>query len=60
LQAGIQQGEFKENINIHASAVSILGLINGVSVIWLTNQNSFSIKDYSKDIAMNFLNGLKK
>lgn len=60
LQAGINQGEIKENINIHATAISILGLVNGISTLWLINQNGFSINDYANSITESFLNGIKK
>lgn len=59
LQAGIEQGEIVKDINIHATAISILGLVNGVTTLWLINQKGFSSKDYAKDIANSFLDGLK-
>lgn len=59
LKSGIDQGEIKENINIQAISISILGSINGISMLWLINQNEFSIKEYAKDIAEYFLSGIK-
>lgn len=60
LVAGIKQQEISENINVQATAISILGLINGVSSLWLINQSLFSTKKYAQDIANCFLKGIKK
>ena len=59
LQAAIEQGEIAENTNIKAVAVSILGLVNGTSALWLINQTGFSIKEYAGNISECFVAGIK-
>jgi TetR/AcrR family acrAB operon transcriptional repressor len=55
---GIQANEFRSDLDPQSAAVAIVGLVNGVTMLWLMSPQSFSLKKKAATIADSFLLGL--
>lgn len=58
IKAGIVAGEFRRDLKPKAAAISLAGMLNGVSISWLLDPRRFSIKSMAEPIADSFLKGL--
>ena len=59
-QAGIEQGALRDDLPAEAMARSLLGLQNGLAMLWLSNPGLFSIKNEAGRFAEIFLSGIAK
>jgi AcrR family transcriptional regulator len=57
-QAGIQQGALPSNLDPAVAARAFLAYQNGLSMLWLTNPQAFSIKESAAQFAEVFLHGI--
>lgn len=58
-QMGIAQNELRPDLDPVAAARSMLAFQNGLAMLWLANQDAFSIKESAPVLADIFLNGIK-
>jgi AcrR family transcriptional regulator len=55
---GIESGEIRPDVNPEAAAIAALGLVNGVTIIWLLDRAAFSLKERAEEMVEIFLRGL--
>lgn len=60
IQKGIAAGEIRPEVNAQTSALAALGLVNGVTSLWLIDQTAFSLKDIAPEVVDLFLQGIIK
>jgi TetR/AcrR family acrAB operon transcriptional repressor len=58
VEQGIATGEIRANVKPDDAALAIIGLTNGLSLIWLMDQKRFSLKARAEDVVDTFLQGL--
>ncbi len=59
VEQGIATGEIRANVKPEDAALAIIGLINGLSLIWLLDQKRFSLSERAEGVVDTFLAGLK-
>lgn len=60
LREGIASGELRPDIQPETTATAALGLINGVTTLWLMDPSSFSLRDSSAEMVDLFLRGISQ
>jgi TetR/AcrR family acrAB operon transcriptional repressor len=58
MKEGVRSGELKANLNTRSAALSFIGLISGISSLWLLDEGLFSIKRQAETMADFFFNGI--
>jgi TetR/AcrR family acrAB operon transcriptional repressor len=58
MKEGVRSGEFKENLNTRSAALGFIGLISGISSLWLLDNSLFSVKRQAETIADIFFGGI--
>ncbi len=60
IRKGIATGEIKQEVNPETAALAALGMVNGVTGIWLVDPTAFSLKSIAQETVDVFLQGLAK
>lgn len=58
IKQAIDAGEMRPEINPEVAATTALGMMNGISMIWLLDPSAFSLKDRAEEMVDMFLHGL--
>jgi len=59
INEGIEQGEIKKDIDAEVGAISFLGFLSGVEILWLSHNDLFSLEKHAKSICNLFISGLR-
>jgi AcrR family transcriptional regulator len=57
-QAGIVQGALRADLDASVAARAFLSYQNGLSMLWLSNPEAFSIREQAEKLAEVFLRGI--
>jgi len=60
IQQGIDAGEIRPEVNPEVAATTALGMTNGISMIWLLDPTTFSLKARAEEMVDLLLHGLAK
>ncbi len=60
IRQGIQSGEIRPEVHAEVAAMAALGMINGVTMIWLTDPTAFSLRGAAEEAVDIFLRGLAR
>lgn len=60
IQQGIEQGEVNAQIDPTSAALAFIGLVNGVSTLWLLDQELFTLHTQAAVIIETYIHGLTK
>ncbi len=60
ISQGIQSGEIRADIHPETAAITALGLVNGVTSLWLIDPAAFSLRASASAIVEIFLHGLAR
>lgn len=60
LRRGIASGEIRPDIQPETTAIAALGLLNGVTSLWLIDPDVFSLRDSAEETVDLFLRGIIK
>jgi TetR/AcrR family transcriptional regulator, acrAB operon repressor len=55
---GIAAGEIRASVNPYEAALAIIGLTNGLSLVWLLDPQRFSLRERAEGVVDTFLQGL--
>lgn len=58
VEQGIQTGEIRPGVNAQDAAMTISGLMNGISLLWLLDPKRFSLRERAESMVEIFLQGL--
>ncbi len=58
IRKGQQAGEIRQDVDPEIAAVTAIGLMNGVIVMWMMDHSLFSIKAYARPVVQTYLKGL--
>lgn len=58
IEQGIDLGEIRPGVNPRDAALAVIGLLNGVSLVWLLDQQLFSLRARAASIVDTFLRGI--
>ena len=58
IQDGIVEGEFHSRVSPEIAALTLVGFMNGMGLIWLQDSEFFSIKTQAEDLVDSFLSGI--
>jgi len=58
IQDGIVEGEFHSRVSPEIVALTLVGFMNGMGLIWLQDSEFFSIKTQAEDLVDSFLSGI--
>lgn len=58
IQEGIVEGEFHSRVSPETAALTLVGFMNGMGLIWLQDPEFFSIKTQAEDLVDSFLSGI--
>jgi len=58
IQDGIVEGEFHSRVSPETAALTLVGFMNGMGLIWLQDPEFFSIKTQAEDLVDSFLSGI--
>lgn len=58
ISKGIQTGEFRSDLSTEDAAISLVGFVNGLGLIWVQDPDSFSIGRRAESLVDVFLRGL--
>lgn len=58
IEQGIDFGEIRPGVNPRDAALAVIGLLNGVSLVWLLDQQLFSLRARAASIVDTFLRGI--
>lgn len=58
IRRGITAGEIRREVNPEGTAIAALGLINGITTLWLMDPASFSLKSSAEETIDLFLRGI--
>ncbi len=58
IRRGIAAGEIRREINPEVTAIAALGLVNGVTMLWLMDPAAFSLKGSAEETVDLFLRGI--
>jgi TetR/AcrR family acrAB operon transcriptional repressor len=58
IREGIQAGEFRPDISQEDAALSLVGFMNGMGLIWVQDPKHFSIKERAGNLVDSFLSGI--
>jgi TetR/AcrR family acrAB operon transcriptional repressor len=59
LREGIKLGEFREDLEVEDAAVMLVGLMNGLGLIWIQDSRAFSLAERARSIVNTVLTGLE-
>lgn len=60
IRQGIQSGEVRPEVHPEVAAMAALGLVNGVTTIWLLDPAAFSLRGSAEETVEIFLRGLRR
>lgn len=60
IKRGIASDEIRSEVNPEVAALAVLGMVNGVTSIWLLDPAAFSLKNVAQDAVDLFLQGIVK
>ena len=55
---GIGAGEFRSSVSPEDAALALVGFMNGIGLIWVQDQEHFSIRERAEDFVDLFLAGI--
>jgi TetR/AcrR family acrAB operon transcriptional repressor len=58
IEQGRAAGEIRPEVSSHDAALAVLGLLNGVSLVWLIDPNLFSLRAQAERIVDSYLKGV--
>jgi hypothetical protein len=58
IEQGVDEGEIRPGTNPRDAALAALGVMNGVSLLWMFDQKLFSLRARAENIVDTFLNGI--
>ncbi len=58
IRKGQQAGEIRQDVDPEIAAVTAIGLMSGVIVMWMMDHSLFSIKAYARPVVQTYLKGL--
>lgn len=58
VEQGVDAGEVRPGTNPRDTALAVLGMMNGVSMLWMFDPKLFSLRARAETIADTFLNGI--
>ncbi|GER90487.1 DNA-binding transcriptional repressor AcrR [Dictyobacter vulcani] len=58
IQQGITAGEIRSDVRPEVAATAALGIINGMTSLWLVDPTAFSLQSYAEDTVDLFLQGI--
>jgi TetR/AcrR family acrAB operon transcriptional repressor len=58
IRQGQQAGEIRQDVDPEIAAITAIGLMNGVIVMWMMDHSLFSIKAYARPVVQTYLKGL--
>jgi TetR/AcrR family acrAB operon transcriptional repressor len=58
VEQGVDAGEVRPGTNPRDAALALLGMMNGVSMLWIFDPQLFSLRARAESIADTFLNGI--
>lgn len=58
IRKGIATGEIRQEVNPETTALAALGMVNGITGIWLGDPTAFSLKSLAQEAVDLFLKGL--
>ncbi len=58
IQRGIAAGEIRSEVNPQTTALAALGMINGVTSLWLLDPTAFSLKAIASEVVNLFIQGI--
>ncbi len=58
IRKGIAAGEIRPEVKPERAALALLGMINGITSLWLMDSSAFSLKEIAQDTVDLFLQGI--
>ena len=58
IRRGITLGEIRREVNPEATAIAAIGLVNGVTTLWLMDPTAFSLKGLAEETVDLFIRGI--
>jgi TetR/AcrR family acrAB operon transcriptional repressor len=58
IQQGVEAGEFRSSFSAENAALALLGFMNGMALIWVQDQEHFSINERAENFVDLFLAGM--
>lgn len=58
IQRGIAAGEIRSEVNPQTTALAALGMINGITSLWLLDPTAFSLKAIASEVVNVFIQGI--
>ena len=58
IRQGIEAGEIRPDVNPEVAALAALGLVNGVTSVWLVDPAAFSLRGLAEEMVEMFLRGI--
>lgn len=58
IKQGVEAGEFRSSLSPQDAALALVGFMNGMALIWIQDQEHFSIKERAENLAELFLAGM--
>jgi TetR/AcrR family acrAB operon transcriptional repressor len=58
IEEGIEAGEFRPDVSSEDAALTLVGFMNGMGLIWVQDPGHFSIKERAENLVDSFLSGI--
>jgi TetR/AcrR family acrAB operon transcriptional repressor len=58
IKQGVEAGEFRSSLSPEDAALALVGFMNGMALIWIQDQEHFSIKERAENLVDLFLAGM--
>lgn len=58
IKQGVEAGEFRSSLSPEDAALALVGFMNGMALIWVQDQEHFSIKERAENLVELFLAGM--
>jgi TetR/AcrR family acrAB operon transcriptional repressor len=58
IRKGIEAGEFRPDVSSEDAALTLVGFMNGMGLIWVQDPEHFSIKERAENLVDSFLSGI--
>ena len=59
LREGIKSGEFRDDLVVEDAALMLVGLMNGLGLLWIQDSRAFSLAERARSIVNTVLAGLE-